>query len=85
MTPWRPALAPAVHLRHDRVRDTDLLLLPERVVVLEGNAAAVLELCDGRREVPDIVAELGRRYPDAPVAAEVPEFLGRMREEGWLR
>lgn len=85
MTPWRPALAPAVHLRHDRVRDTDLLLLPERVVVLEGNAAAVLELCDGRREVPDIIAELSGRYPDAPVAAEVPEFLGRMREEGWLR
>lgn len=85
MTPWRPALAPGVHLRHDRVRDTDLLLLPERVVVLEGNAGAVLRLCDGRRDVPDIVAELGRRYPGAPVAVEVPEFLARIRDEGWLR
>ncbi|GAU69216.1 coenzyme PQQ synthesis protein D [Streptomyces sp. NBRC 110611] len=85
MTDWRPVLAPAVQLRHDRVRDTDLLLLPERVVVLEGSAGAVLQLCDGEREVPDIVAELSRRYPGAPVAAEVPEFLGRIREEGWLR
>ncbi|MCZ1020012.1 pyrroloquinoline quinone biosynthesis peptide chaperone PqqD [Streptomyces albulus] len=85
VTGWRPALAPAVLLRHDRVRDTDLLLLPERVVVLEGSAGAVLRLCDGEREVADIVAELSRRYPDAPVAAEVPAFLGRMRGEGWLR
>ncbi|MFF4603097.1 pyrroloquinoline quinone biosynthesis peptide chaperone PqqD [Streptomyces sp. NPDC001339] len=85
MTGWRPVLAPAVHLRHDRLRGTDLLLLPERVVVLEGGAGAVLRLCDGEREVPDIVAELSRRYPGAPVAAEVPEFLGRIREEGWLR
>ncbi|MFH8554123.1 pyrroloquinoline quinone biosynthesis peptide chaperone PqqD [Streptomyces celluloflavus] len=85
MTRWCPALVPAVQLRHDRVRDTDLLLLPERVVVLEGSAGAVLRLCDGVRAVPDIVAELALRYPDAPVAAEVPAFLGRIRAEGWLR
>ncbi|MEU9125362.1 pyrroloquinoline quinone biosynthesis peptide chaperone PqqD [Streptomyces sp. NPDC048506] len=85
MTGWRPALAPAVQLRHDRVRDTDLLLLPERVVVLEGSAGAVLRLCDGEREVSDIVSVLGRSHPGAPVAVEVPEFLGRMRAEGWLR
>ncbi|UQA97633.1 pyrroloquinoline quinone biosynthesis peptide chaperone PqqD [Streptomyces halobius] len=82
---WCPALAPAVHLRYDRVRDTDLLLLPERVVVLVGNAGTVLRLCDGQREVSDIVAELMCRYPGAPVADEVPEFLARIREEGWLR
>ncbi|MEV0375571.1 pyrroloquinoline quinone biosynthesis peptide chaperone PqqD [Streptomyces sp. NPDC050636] len=82
---WRPALASAVHLRHDQVRDVDLLLLPERVVVLTGNAGTVLRLCDGEREVPDIVAELMNQYPGAPVADEVPEFLDRIREEGWLR
>ncbi|MFG2290737.1 pyrroloquinoline quinone biosynthesis peptide chaperone PqqD [Streptomyces sp. NPDC048595] len=85
MTPWCPKLASGVHLRHDGVRDTDLLLLPERVVVLEGNAGEVLRLCDGRHDVPAIVAELSRRYPDAPVSTEVPEFLRRIRDEGWLR
>ncbi|MFI9047358.1 pyrroloquinoline quinone biosynthesis peptide chaperone PqqD [Streptomyces sp. NPDC053427] len=82
---WRPVLAPAVHLRYDRVRGGDLLLLPERVVVLEGSAGTVLRWCDGEHEVPDIVAELACRYPGAPVADEVPDFLDRMREEGWLR
>ncbi|MGA6227867.1 pyrroloquinoline quinone biosynthesis peptide chaperone PqqD [Streptomyces umbrinus] len=82
---WTPALSRSVMLRHDRVRGTDLLLMPERVVVLRGSAGAILRLCDGRREVAAIVAELTERFPCASVATEVPEFLGRMREEGWIR
>ncbi|MFF3935562.1 pyrroloquinoline quinone biosynthesis peptide chaperone PqqD [Streptomyces phaeofaciens] len=81
---WRPALAPALMLRHDRVRDTDLLVLPERVVVLEGHAGHVVGLCDGTRTVPGIVDTLAERYPGAPVAGEVPPFLDRLRREGWL-
>ncbi|MEU1945362.1 pyrroloquinoline quinone biosynthesis peptide chaperone PqqD [Streptomyces sp. NPDC020125] len=82
---WRPALAPAVSLRHDRVRDADLLVLPERVVVLRGSAARILRLCDGARDLDAIVAELTSRFPGAPVAEDVPAFLGRMRTEGWVR
>ncbi|MEV5954934.1 pyrroloquinoline quinone biosynthesis peptide chaperone PqqD [Streptomyces sp. NPDC051987] len=82
---WRPVLARTVVLRHDRVRGTDLLLLPERVVVLRGRAGGVLRLCDGSRAVTEIVAELAEAFPGAPVAAEVPEFLTALRKEGWLR
>jgi pyrroloquinoline quinone biosynthesis protein D len=81
---WRPVLTRGVVLRHDRVRDTDLLLLPERVVVLRGSAGPVLRLCDGTRAVDDIVAELGGRYPGAPIADEVPGFLAALRKERWL-
>lgn len=85
MTDWRPALAPALVLRHDPARDTDLLLLPERVVVLSGRASTVIALCDGTRSVRDIVDELAERFPGAPVATDVPPFLQRLHEEGWLR
>ncbi|MDX5569758.1 pyrroloquinoline quinone biosynthesis peptide chaperone PqqD [Streptomyces sp. ID05-04B] len=81
---WRPALAPALMLRHDSVRGADLLLLPERVVVLEGHAGQVVGLCDGTRTVCGIVDVLAERYPGAPVATEVPPFLDRLHEEGWL-
>lgn len=63
----------------------DLLLLPERVVVLSGRAAEILRLCDGHRRVGQIVDVLAVRFPGAPVANEVPPFLDRIREEGWLR
>lgn len=82
---WRPALSPSVLLRRDRVRQADLLVLPERVVVLAGSAAEVLRLCDGRRDVATLVAELAGRHPGAPVADEVPRFLARLRDAGWLR
>lgn len=85
MTDWKPALAPSVILRHDDVRDAELLLMPERVVVLTAEAAAIVRLCDGDRTTADIVDELGRAYPDAPVADEVPKFLDRVREHGWVR
>ncbi|MFE7269204.1 pyrroloquinoline quinone biosynthesis peptide chaperone PqqD [Streptomyces sp. NPDC057623] len=84
-TDWRPRLSPAIVRRHDPVRDADLLLLPERVGVLTGSAAAVVGLCDGTRRVDDIVEVLTDAFPGAPVAAEVPPFLARLREEGWLR
>ncbi|MFK8907837.1 pyrroloquinoline quinone biosynthesis peptide chaperone PqqD [Streptomyces sp. YS-3] len=82
---WRPVLSRSVLLRRDRVRGCDLLVLPERVVVLRGPAGHIVRLCDGHRDVGDIVEELGARFPGAPVADEVPPFLGRLRDEGWLR
>ncbi|MEV5872805.1 pyrroloquinoline quinone biosynthesis peptide chaperone PqqD [Streptomyces sp. NPDC052101] len=82
---WRPVLARGVLFRYDPVRGAGLLLLPERVVVLDGSASGVLRLCDGVRDVASVVTELSVRHPGAPVAAEVPEFLHRLRKEGWLR
>ena len=82
---WRPALAPAIILRHDPVRGADLLVMPELIVLLEWEAAAVLRLCDGDRTVAEIVGELRGVFPGAPVADDVTEFLTRVRAEGWVR
>lgn len=82
---WRPALARTVMLRYDRVREAELLLMPERVVRLSPEGGRILRLCDGHRTVSDIIARLAADYPDAPLDADVPEFLARIRAEGWLR
>ncbi|WP_344548430.1 pyrroloquinoline quinone biosynthesis peptide chaperone PqqD [Actinomadura fulvescens] len=72
-------------LRRDRTRGADILLMPERVVVLNETAARILRLCDGEHSVDDIVTELGQAFPGAPVNAEVPTFLRQVMEAGWLR
>ncbi|MGA5134226.1 pyrroloquinoline quinone biosynthesis peptide chaperone PqqD [Streptomyces blastmyceticus] len=72
-------------LRYDGVRERELLIVPERVVILNRQAGEVLRLCDGTRSVKEIIAVLAERYPHAPVAADVLDFLGRMRSERWLR
>ena len=81
---WRPVLARSVVLRYDRVRETDLLLMPERAVRLSGQAGRILRLCDGSRTSGQIVTELAEAFPGAAVAEDVPEFLARVQEEGWL-
>ena len=70
----RPRLARHVRLTFDRTRQRHILLHPETVVVLNGSGADILELCDGRRTVAEIVAELGARYQTVP-DDEVRQFL----------
>jgi len=73
----RPRLARHVRLSFDRTRQRHILLHPETVVVLNGSGARILELCDGRRTVAEIVAELGARYRSVP-DDEVRRFLARL-------
>jgi pyrroloquinoline quinone biosynthesis protein D len=73
----RPRLARHVRLSFCRTRGRHVLLRPETVVVLNGSGADILELCDGRHTVAEIVAELGARYQSV-VDDEVRRFLTRL-------
>lgn len=82
--PERPKVAGRARMRYDKTRACQVLLLPERVVMLGESAAEILGLCDGRRRVAEIVAELKRRYPEADLEADVLEFLEEAVERKWL-
>jgi pyrroloquinoline quinone biosynthesis protein D len=73
----RPRLARHVRLTFSPTRQQHLLMQPETVVVLHGSGAQILELCDGRRTVAEIVAELTTRYQAVP-EDEVRQFLTRL-------
>jgi pyrroloquinoline quinone biosynthesis protein D len=73
----RPRLARHVRLTFSSTRQQHVLQHPETVVVLNGSGAAILEMCDGRRTVAEIVAELAARYRAVP-DDEVRQFLTRL-------
>lgn len=73
----RPRLATHARLRWDPVRRRQVLLAPERVLVLNETAAAILARCDGLRSVADITADLAARYGHVPESG-VLAFLGRL-------
>lgn len=73
----RPRLARHVRLSFCPTRQRHILLHPETVVVLHGTGADILELCDGRRTVAEVVAELRARYRSVP-DDEVRTFLTRL-------
>ena len=73
----RPRLASQARLTWDPVREKHVLLGPEGVLVLNGTSSAILTLCDGRRSVDEIAAELGRQYNHV-AGGEVATFLERL-------
>lgn len=79
-----PRLATKAMLRHDSVRDVELLLLPERVVVLNTSGAAILGLCDGSRTVQQVVARLEQEFEAADLANDVLTFLQDACGRGWV-
>ncbi len=72
-----PRLARHVRLTFSQTRQRYVLLRPETVVVLNGNGADIVSLCDGRRTVASIVAELSTRYQAVP-EDDVRQFLNRL-------
>jgi pyrroloquinoline quinone biosynthesis protein D len=80
----RPALSAKCRLRDDRLSGKTILLAPERGLVLNPSAAAILRLCDAQRTVAEIVASLvgstgGER---ATIAADVKTLLETLAERG---
>jgi len=82
-----PALAPHVRLRFDAARQSWVLLAPERVVLLDETAHAVLSRVDGATRADAIAAALAEEYdaPVAEIAADVAALLDDLRGQGLLR
>jgi pyrroloquinoline quinone biosynthesis protein D len=83
----RPRIAAKARLRHDKVENKTLLVFPEAALALNPTAAAVLELCDGARTVPEIVALLADKFaPSDPkeIGAHVDELLEQLRQRGLI-
>lgn len=57
-----PRLPRGVRVRYDAVRNSHVLLAPERAFDLDDTAVAILELVDGNRSVAEIVDELAAKF-----------------------
>jgi pyrroloquinoline quinone biosynthesis protein D len=79
----RPRLARLVRLEWDPVRERQVLLAPEGVLVLNQTGATILGLCDGERTVVEIVEELRERYIRVD-GDEVRDFLARLVAKRWV-
>lgn len=70
----RPRLAPGV-----RLGDSDqqrVLLMPERALRLNGPSLEIVERCDGRHTVQQIISELQVFYSKAEPAKVEQDILG---------
>lgn len=79
-----PGFPRGVKYRHDAARGLWVLLTPERALMPDDNAQAVLSGIDGTRTVADIVNDLASRYqaPAEVILADVLELLSDLAARG---
>jgi pyrroloquinoline quinone biosynthesis protein D len=82
----KPRLAAKARLKWDAVREKNLLLFPEGVLVLNKTAHDVLALCDGLRTVAEIVKALAAQYAVEANAidSDVKEILQRLAQKTFV-
>lgn len=81
-----PSLPRGVRLHHDKVRNTWVLLAPERAVTLDAVGHAILSEVDGRRSFGEITGLLAARYkaPQDQIENDSAGFLDALRNRRFL-
>lgn len=81
-----PVLPRGVRVQRDHVRETWVLLAPERTVTLDDIAHAILSEVDGTASFATITARLAARYqaPLDQIAQDASGFLGALRDRRFL-
>jgi pyrroloquinoline quinone biosynthesis protein D len=71
----RPRLAPGCRL-NEKTQPQRVLLMPERALRLNGPSLEIIERCDGRHTVEQIIAELQKIYSKAKPQKVEEDILG---------
>jgi pyrroloquinoline quinone biosynthesis protein D len=82
----RPRLAKRARLQIDAITGNPVLLHQETVMVLNQTGYEILQLCDGRRTLPEILQVLENQYPAAKsiVPLDVLEYLKTISQRGLI-
>lgn len=73
----RPALPAHIRLQFDQLRQSWVVLAPEKVMWPDDISVEILKRCDGLATTDAIVAALAREYaaPEAEIGRDVTAFL----------
>lgn len=82
----RPVLPRHAKLRFDKTREQWVLLVPERVLAPDDTAVEILQLCDGKASVAEIVDHLAAKYSAEPelIQSDVVAMLEELAEKRFL-
>ena len=79
----RPRLAVGCRL-NEKGQPSRVLHMPERALRLNGPSLEIIERCDGKRTVQEIIAELQKLYSKAEpqkVEEDILGYLGRLYDQ----
>ena len=71
-------------LQWEEAQQKHVILYPEGMVELNQSSAEILKLCDGTRNLDQIVSELEQKFNTSGLNNEISAFLEVAIQNGWI-
>ena len=86
INPDKPLTFSRLHrLQWEEAQQKYVILYPEGMVELNQSSAAILQLCDGSRQLADIISELETQFATTGLGPDVTAFLEVAVNNGWIQ
>ncbi len=79
------SFSPLHRLQWEEAQQRFVILYPEGMVELNLSAAEILKLCDGTRDLEQIVSELETKFETTGLRDDISELLQSALDNGWIR
>jgi pyrroloquinoline quinone biosynthesis protein D len=77
--------SPTHRLQWEETQQKHVILYPEGLVELSDSAAEILKMCDGTRDVSELVTALENKFETTGLMDDIAEFLEAALHNGWIR
>jgi pyrroloquinoline quinone biosynthesis protein D len=77
--------SPIHRLQWEEAQQKDVILYPEGMVELNQSSAEILKLCDGTRNIAQIVNDLEHKFATTGLKNDITSFLGVALKNGWIQ
>ncbi|MEY3191190.1 MAG: hypothetical protein RIS10_1307 [Pseudomonadota bacterium] len=71
-------------LQWEEAQQKNIILYPEGMVELNDSSAEILKLCDGTRNLAQIVNELEQKFSTSGLTNDINAFLEIALQNGWI-
>jgi len=72
-------------LQWEEVQQKDVILYPEGMVELNQSSAEILKMCDGTRNLAQIVSDLEQKFATTGLVNDITAFLEVALKNGWIQ
>jgi len=72
-------------LQWEEAQQKDVILYPEGMVELNQSSAEILKLCDGTRNLNEIVIDLEEKFSTSGLKNDITSFLDVALNNGWIQ
>ena len=77
--------SPMHRLQWEEAQQKDVILYPEGMVELNQSSAEILKLCDGTRNLDQIVVDLEEKFATTGLKNDITSFLDVALNNGWIK